>query len=300
MPAVDLSIILVCYNMAREVPRTLRSLSRAYQYQVEDLSYEIIVVDNASEQPLPDAVLTAAGPQVRYERLEHASSSPVAAMNHGAAVSTGKWLGIMIDGARLLSPGLLYRGIRALRMTANPIVSTHGFHLGPERQPLSVAKGYNQSVEDQLLQRIDWQRDGYRLFQISSLAGASSGGWFSVPSESTCLLITRETFDRVGGMDEAFTSAGGGLVNADLFDRVCQTPDARLITLVGEGSFHQFHGGTHSNVSEEHSLHRWNEYAEEYRRVRGKPFENPLRPSLFYGRLPPSRGPSVILKPPPT
>ncbi len=45
---VDLSVIVVFYNMAREAPRTLRSLSRSYQQGIDDLSYEVIVVDNGS------------------------------------------------------------------------------------------------------------------------------------------------------------------------------------------------------------------------------------------------------------
>ena len=45
------SIVVISYNMARELPRTIRSLSPALQRGVSAEDYEIIVVDNGSTQP---------------------------------------------------------------------------------------------------------------------------------------------------------------------------------------------------------------------------------------------------------
>ena len=45
-PAV--SVVVVVYNMAREAPRTLYSLSAAYQRDISAEDYEVIVVDNGS------------------------------------------------------------------------------------------------------------------------------------------------------------------------------------------------------------------------------------------------------------
>ena len=41
--ALDLSVVVVFHNMRREAQRTLHSLSRAYQQEVDDLDYEVIV-----------------------------------------------------------------------------------------------------------------------------------------------------------------------------------------------------------------------------------------------------------------
>ena len=63
---MDLSIIVVVYDMAREIPRTLQSLSRAYQEHCEDLSYEVLVIDNGSPNPVDESVITAVGPEFRH------------------------------------------------------------------------------------------------------------------------------------------------------------------------------------------------------------------------------------------
>ena len=49
----DISVIIVVHNMTREAPRTLYSLSAAYQRDIAPDDYEVIVVDNGSH-PLFD------------------------------------------------------------------------------------------------------------------------------------------------------------------------------------------------------------------------------------------------------
>lgn len=46
--AMKLSVILTLYDMAREVTRTLRSLSRSNQHGAKDLAYDILLFDNGS------------------------------------------------------------------------------------------------------------------------------------------------------------------------------------------------------------------------------------------------------------
>jgi hypothetical protein len=49
---VKLSIIVVAYNMTREIPRTLQSLGKHYQLGCDQLDYEVLVIDNGSARPL--------------------------------------------------------------------------------------------------------------------------------------------------------------------------------------------------------------------------------------------------------
>ena len=49
--SVALSVVVVAHDMARELPRTLRSLSRRYQLGLPADDYEVIVVDNGSADP---------------------------------------------------------------------------------------------------------------------------------------------------------------------------------------------------------------------------------------------------------
>ena len=56
-------------------------------------------------------------------------------------------LQILIDGARILSPGALIEASEAGRVSANPIVATLAWHLGPEIQRHSRGQSYDQEAE---------------------------------------------------------------------------------------------------------------------------------------------------------
>jgi hypothetical protein len=187
----------------------------------------------------------------------------------------------MIDGARIASPGLLMGALEAARLHPRPVVSSLGFHLGPKVQMVSTKEGYDQLREDQLLERVAWEEDGYRLFDISVLAGSSSGGWFQPIAESNALFMPRELWQALGGFDESFRSAGGGLVNLDAYARACKLADTQLITLLGEGTFHQVHGGISTNAQSD----LWHEFHAEYLRIRHEPFAVPRKESIYVGRL---------------
>jgi hypothetical protein len=102
--------------MKREAERTLRSLSRSYQEDIEDLDYEVLVIENGSspDQRLGAEYVRGFGPEFRYLDMgEDAPSSPVPALNRGIAESTGENLALMIDGAHVLTPGVLRFGRRS-------------------------------------------------------------------------------------------------------------------------------------------------------------------------------------------
>ncbi|MEZ5285164.1 MAG: hypothetical protein R2712_10220 [Vicinamibacterales bacterium] len=84
----------------------------------------------------------------------------------------------MVDGARMLSPGVLGYAHQAARAYRRPVVSTLGFHLGHEPQVTAMTRGYDQAVEDTLLDTVDWRGNGYELFRISTPASrpATAGG----------------------------------------------------------------------------------------------------------------------------
>ena len=51
-PKKTLSVVVVVYNIPREAPRTLFSLSADYQRHIAPEDYEVIVVDNGSNPSL--------------------------------------------------------------------------------------------------------------------------------------------------------------------------------------------------------------------------------------------------------
>jgi glycosyltransferase involved in cell wall biosynthesis/predicted O-methyltransferase YrrM len=276
-----LSVIVVGYNMARELPRTIRSLSPAMQRGIDPRDYEVILIDNGSTQPADEAELSRILPSLVIHRLASATVSPVPAINFGLTLARGDLVGVWIDGARMASPGLLTSALTASRLHARPVIGTLAFHLGPTVQMESVKQGYDQTVEDMLLAESGWEDDGYRLFAISSFAGSSAGGWFELPSESNALFLRAEHWRALGGFDARFATPGGGFANLDIWSRVCADPDGELIMLLGEATFHQVHGGVATNsLAPLHAL-----FHDEYVRIRGQPYQRPSRRPLYFGNL---------------
>jgi hypothetical protein len=281
--APDLSVIVIGYRMTRELPRTLQSLSPAMQRGIKADEYEIILIDNGSPERMPLDKFPTYGAQVSCHWIENASVSPAAAANFGLKQARGRLIGVMIDGARLASPGLLATALLAEKLDERPIISSLGFHLGFERQMDGVRNGYTQAAEDVLLETCGWTEDGYRLFDVSALAGSSEGGFFLPIGESNALFMPRRLWREMGGFDEAFEAPGGGYVNLDAYRRACELANTRLVVMLGEGTFHQVHGGvaTNSTVPDKHL-----EYHEEYVRLRGKDFAFPRNEPIYLGQAP--------------
>jgi glycosyltransferase involved in cell wall biosynthesis len=284
-----LSAVVVSYNMARELPRTLRSLSPSMQRDIAPSDYEVIVVDNGSTRPFEEAECRRHLPALVLERLASPTVSPVPAINRGLAMARGELVGVFIDGARLASPGLLATALAASRLHERPVIGTIAFHLGPEIQAKSILSGYDQGVEDALLRSVAWEEDGYRLFAISTLAASSRSGWFATPAETNALFLDAAHWRELGGYDPNFVSPGGGLANLDLWARVCADPLGRVIMLLGEATFHQVHGGVATNAR----APMWPTFHEEYLRLRGRPYERPTVTPHVFGRAHPAAAESL-------
>lgn len=284
-----LSVVVVFFGMRREAARTLRSLSRSYQEGVEGLDYEVIAVENGSapDQVLGGEFVGEFGPEFRYLDLgEDAAPSPAHAMNRGIALARGEALALMIDGAHVLTPGVLRRGLDALSLHDPAVVATQRWYVGPGLQYEVAAAGYDQAYEDRLFERIGWPRDGYRLFEIGHFMGQDRD-WFDPLNETNCLFASRALVESEGGFDERFDVAGGGLVNLDLFERLVSAPGVTPATVLGEASFHQLHGGTMSNAADpEVRAAQLEGYKAHYEVVRGKPFRRPGKPMQFVGHMP--------------
>ncbi len=285
-------MLVVAYDMARELPRTLHSLSRDYQRDIGELSYEVMVVDNASPQPVSAEWVSKHGPEFRLLRIESASASPGPAINQAAAQARGKYLGVIIDGARVLSPGVLHWAEQAFRLQAEAVVAVPGFHLGPEHQRLSSQRGYTREIEDKLLQQIAWPGDGYRLFEVASLASSCRFGWYGPLAESNCVFLHREMYQRMGGYEEKFRSAGGGLVNLDFYQRACAAAGQQVIHLAGEGCFHQIHGGVTTGGAQTEAR-KFDDLQEEYQSIRGELMEPGEYQPILLGSTPVAANPLI-------
>jgi hypothetical protein len=279
-----LSIVVNFFNNRREAANTLHSLTSGYQRGVGDLEYEVIALDHGSTLPLTEAGVRAHGPQFRYRYVRTEAVSPAAALNAACRDAAGDRLLIMIDGAHILSPGVLRLAHIAWRTFPAPFIATVPFHLGPKQQYDSMLEGYNQQVEDRMLVDCRWREDGYRLYSVTQAFSDTSQGWFGILFESGCFGMRKADFLAMGGFDERFAAPGGGLVNLDLFRRALLNTELQYVMLLGEGSFHQFHGGVTTNVPRDRQPLQ--SYHEEYARIRGEPYRRVPRPPFFIGEMP--------------
>jgi glycosyltransferase involved in cell wall biosynthesis len=286
MAAPRLTVVAAFFDMRREAERTLYTLSPEYQRGVQASDYEVVAIDNGSADPLYESEVTQFGANFRYVYESCGDPSPATAINRAAAEASTEWVMCLIDGARMLSPGILEGALAAFRDYSEPFVYTIGMHLGQAPQNELAARGYRREEEDRLLENVDWRRNGYLLFKISSPALSVGREVFYSPiRESNCFALRRSTFLERGGFDQRFRSLGGGLVNLEIFQRLVEDPELTPVCLLGEASFHQFHGGVATNVSLPD--HPWESFAAEYEAVLGTPYEPPTwREPLYLGTIP--------------
>lgn len=276
-----LSVVVNFYNMRREAPRTLYSLTSRYQNFCDAFDYEVIAIDNDSSEPLDEAVVNSFGQHFSLLPVKSEFPSPCKAINQAVEQAQYDYVLISIDGARMLSPGIFKAFAQIMKVHEHPFIYTLGMHLGHKPQNYSILEGYNQQVEDELLQTVDWQQDGYQLFTISSVAPSSKKGFFSKLMESNCIILKKEDYLTLGGYDERFQFAGGGYCNLELFNRCSQAEFLQPIMLLGEATFHQFHGGTATNVPMKD--HPWPGMRKEYEEIVGEPYETIWQAPLYFG-----------------
>jgi cephalosporin hydroxylase len=285
--AKDLSVVVVFYNMRREAERSLHALSRAYQQSIADLDYEVIVIENGSapDQVLGEEFVRSFGPEFRYVNLgADATPTPVDALNWGLELASGKVIAFMIDGAHILTPGVLRHGMAGLQTYAPAIVATQQWYVGPGQQPDAILNGYDQSSEDELFRRIEWPLDGYRLFEIGHFIGDRD--WFDGLWESNCIFVPRELLEQFGTFDERFAMAGGGYANLEFYERLGGIPGVNIVTMLGEGSFHQVHGGTTTNVADpDERRSTIASYAEHFEELHGRPFRGSGKTIHYVGTM---------------
>jgi len=248
-PLPKLSVVVACYEMAAQIKNTLQSLLPPYQRNISTGDYEIILMDNGSAKML-DERTRKISPNLDYIYLSpnESSPSPAPAMNRGVALARAPRLCLMIDGARLLTPGVLSWGMRLLELSPRAMVEVRGWHLGPKWQPESVMDGYDHEEERRLLQAIGWPENGYRLWEVAASTPQVSRGYADPAPESNCIFMSRDLFFETGGFDERSRTPGGGLVNLDFFSRAVATAGC-VFTLLGEGTFHQVHRGAATGLS---------------------------------------------------
>ena len=197
-PRPKLSIVVIVYKMPDQAEKTLLSLSPAYQQGVREKDYEVIVVENHSDRLLGAARACQHASNVRYYHRQESQRSPVNAINFGAAQARGRYVAIMIDGARMLTPGVVRLTLSAFQADPQAAVSAPGYHIGHKLQQVAVNEGYDEQAEAELLKSIAWPQDGYSLFDIAVLSGSCQGGFFQSNYESNFIAMPTKKWKALG------------------------------------------------------------------------------------------------------
>jgi hypothetical protein len=289
--APKLSVVVVVHAMRRQAMNTLHSLSVGYQRGVRAEDYEVVVVENRSAENLDPAEVEALPGRFRYSLRDEPGVSPAAAINAGLALARGEVVGLMIDGARLVSPGVLELVLMAGRMDAGAVVAVPGYQIGPTMQHLDPA--HDEAADRALLAQAGWPASGYGVFRVSSMSWANQGGWLRPFMECNCLFAPRAILRDGGDADERFDLPGGGALNLHMWRRAVLHARARLVVLPGEGSFHQAHGGvsTTSRPDREAMLDKIRQQLDE---IAGEPFAAPDVAPLLLGAIPPEAAPFLL------
>lgn len=242
-----LSVVVIVYDMPEQSYNTLLSLSADYQRNVSSHEYEVIVIENNSRNTLPADAIARLPPNFSYHLREETGVSPAPAINQALSISRGQYIGLLIDGARMLTPKVIQYALQGLKL-ADAIVAVPGYYL-------STVATTSQNCADillkekKLLRDIDWINNGYRLFEKACFSNGNRHGYFHPLMECNALFFSKHAIDSLGGVDEAFNLKGGGSLNLHLYRLLNVNTKGPLVILPGEGNFHQFHGGTSTTNS---------------------------------------------------
>lgn len=286
--AMDLSVVVVVHDMPHAARNMLRSLASDHQREIEAADYEVIVVDNGSVPPLDTGWIEGLRGSFRCVRIDDASPSPGPAVNRGVREAGGRIVGVIPDGARIATPRLLATARRAVESHRRAVVTTVGWQLGriPADVPVVADDDANAAETARLLAKVGWPDEPYRLFEVSRLDGSQH--WFGPGMESTATFLRREVWDEVGGMNERFEEPGGGFVCLDLYARLLALPAIEPMMLLGEGTFHQPHGGVSTDVPPADLRPRVDAWIARYREIAGHDLPLSTPELTYFGRMPES------------
>ena len=264
----------------RRPARCTRSPAR-YQRGIEDLDYEV----HRRRERL------GAGPAAR-RRLRRAASGPSSATSTWAPTAharrrpspstgasptaRGETVALMIDGAHVLTPGVLHYGMPGCRAYEPASWPPSSGTSGPASRATRCSRATTRRSRTGSSTQIQWPDDGYRLFEIGHFIGDRD--WFDgIVGEQLPLRAPQAARAGRAASTTASRWPGGGYANLDLFERLGPTPGRHAWRrILGEGSFHQFHGGTTTNVADvDDRRHRVAPTASTSRELRGRPFLGP-------------------------
>ena len=185
---LDLTVIIPTKNRAAKVAATLECLCRQ---TLGAQSFEVVVVDNGSSDSTEEVLAQFGKRFSAWQVVRESRPGAAAARNRGVEASSGKIL-LFLDDDILADPWLLEEHLKSHRCFPDSCV------LGFVRLPWSNSSRKHSSLEQCLL-------DHPELLQSFDFPDPENVPFLH---SYTCnLSLARSLFEKVGGFDEAFTSA---------------------------------------------------------------------------------------------
>ena len=279
--------------MRREAARTLHSLSR----RVPGGHRRPQLRGHRRRERLrrgPEArrrVRGGFGPEFRYLDLgAEAEPSPVMALNRGIRAGRGRAFALMIDGAHVLTPGVLRFGLAGLATYAPAIVATQQWYVGPGQQGDAMDDGYDQDYEDRLFDRRSAGPTRVTGCSRSGTSSATATGSTACGRATACSSRGRCS-QQVGCFDESFsdgrvaatptsssTSGSARRPTSRCARSSARGPSTRCTAAPRPTSPTPPSGGPGCSAT-----------ASSTRELRGRPFKGPGKPIHYVGRTPEHR-----------
>jgi hypothetical protein len=158
------------------------------------VDYQITILDNGSQPPM---TIREVDSRVDVQYIQNASNSPLSAMNALIAKGNSEFVCVVLDGARLWSPGVIRQFYNALGINPNIPSTATAYHLGPVHQSRSSEFGYDKQAENLMLEKLNWKQNGYGLFDVSVLAYSNPEGEKGDMNESSCLFLIQHRSQRL-------------------------------------------------------------------------------------------------------
>ena len=230
----DVSIIIVNWN-TRDI---LRDCLASVYAQTRDISYELIVVDNASYDGSVGMIKNEFPEVVLIEN--HNNAGFAAANNQGMRIAQGRYF-LLLNPDTIVLEGAIQKTV--FFTDNHPDIGVVGCQVWLDEKEMQLTCFAFPSLSGFIIQKIGLRR----FFPKSRLFGRINYGWWDRTSQMDVdvvtgmyMLVRREAVDQVGLMDEDY------FVYAEETDwcyrfrksgwRCVFTPEARIIHLDGKST----------------------------------------------------------------
>ena len=276
--APKISIVVVIYKMSRQAENTLYSFSPEYQLGVDAADYEVIVMENESEDETRRGARRGIQAELLHHRRPNTNSSPVPSLIEGVSLARREPRD-RDDGARMVTPRVLQYALAAFRINPHAMVNVPGYHLGSGEQHANHA--HDAEVEQQLL---DQGRLAHRwlppLHHLDVLPRSPPTRLPPVMESNAMFCSQSDLHDLVSGADPRFDMVGGGMVNLDLYYEIGNGA-CRLFALPGRApSISSTAASTKPDDSRDDLLA---DFRAQYQRLRGRQFRMLERQPACFG-----------------